>query len=189
MMGYELIRQVILELSDRWALGDDIFFLARAELDRFPQAREELEDTIAARKVRHKAVQRLEMPDVIDSQNLENLGLPEEVAETTDHLQGDGVAAGVGTGKARIVFDPREAGELGVGYVLVCPSTDPGWASLFADARGLIVERGGALSHGAIVARDFGIPAVVYPQATSRIPESAVIRVDGNRGIIAILED
>ena len=189
MMGYELIRQVILELSDRWALGDDIFFLTRTELDRFPRAREELENTIAARKVRHKAVQRLEMPDVIDSRNLENLGLPEEVAETTDHLEGDGVAAGVATGTARIVFDPREAGELGVEYVLVCPSTDPGWASLFADARALIVERGGALSHGAIVARDFGIPAVVCPQATSRIPEGAVIRVDGNRGIIAILED
>jgi pyruvate,water dikinase len=70
----------------------------------------------------------------------------------------------------------------------VCPSTDPGWTSLFASARGLIVEKGGVLSHGAIVARDFGIPAVVCPDATKRIKEGSKIRVDGNRGMIVVME-
>jgi pyruvate,water dikinase len=72
--------------------------------------------------------------------------------------------------------------------VLVCPSTDPGWTSLFVNARGLIVERGGVLSHGAIVARDFGIPAVVCPGATGRIRDGERVQVDGNRGEIRIVE-
>ena len=64
------------------------------------------------------------------------------------------MASGVASGIARIVLQPQEAGDLGTDYILVCPSTDPGWTPLFLSARGLIVERGGVLSHGAIVARD-----------------------------------
>ena len=103
-------------------------------------------------------------------------------------LHGDAVAAGVATGIARIVFDPRECGDLGTDYILVCPSTDPGWTPLFAGARGLVVERGGVLSHGAIVARDFGIPAVVCPQATSRLKDGDRLQVDGNRGEVRVVE-
>ena len=107
---------------------------------------------------------------------------------------GDGVyearaiASGVATGIARIVLDPREAGDLGSDYILVCPSTDPGWTPLFVHAKGLIVERGGVLSHGAIVARDFGLPAVVLEDAIRRIPDGARIEVDGNRGRIVRLQ-
>jgi pyruvate,water dikinase len=71
--------------------------------------------------------------------------------------------------------------------VLVCTSTDPGWTPLFVHARGVIVERGGMLSHGAIVARDFGIPAVVLKNATRLIPDGAAIRVDGTRGRVELL--
>jgi pyruvate,water dikinase len=85
------------------------------------------------------------------------------------------------------VFDPKEVGSIGTDYVLICPSTDPGWTPLFINARGLIVERGGILSHGAIVARDFGIPAVVCPNATRLIKNGQTIRVDGNHGWIHIL--
>ena len=73
-------------------------------------------------------------------------------------------------------------------YILVCPSTDPGWTPLFVNARGLVVERGGVLSHGAIVARDFGIPAVVCPAATKRIKDGSTLRLDGNRGMIYLTE-
>jgi pyruvate,water dikinase len=73
--------------------------------------------------------------------------------------------------------------------MLVCPSTDPGWTPLFLHARGLVVERGGVLSHGAIVARDFGIPAVACKDATKLIPDGCTIRVDGNRGQITIVEE
>jgi pyruvate,water dikinase len=182
MMGYELIRANIVALGQSLGLGSDIFFLRWDELADASAHR----DQIARRKVRWKSAQRLELPDVIDSDHLARLGEVEHLAAATE-LKGDAVAAGVATGQAAIVFDPREAGSLGQDYILVCPSTDPGWTPLFINARGLIVERGGILSHGAIVARDFGIPAVVCPNATRLIPNGATIRVDGNHGIVQVV--
>ena len=99
------------------------------------------------------------------------------------------LAGGVASGTAKIVFDPKEAGDLGQDAILICPSTDPGWTALFLNIRGLIVERGGALSHGAITARDFGIPAVTCPDATKRIKAGAAVRVDGNRGRITLIDE
>ena len=69
-----------------------------------------------------------------------------------------------------------------------CPTTDPSWAPLFVNARGLIVERGGVLSHGAIVARDFGIPAVVLKDASRLIANGATVKVDGNRGRVELVK-
>jgi rifampicin phosphotransferase len=183
MMGYELIRLAILELVRRWDLGREVFFLTLSELERFESRREQLLETAAQRQVRWKSLQRLDMPEVIDSRELDRLGLPRNY-ESAAEFNGDAVAAGVATGTARIVFDPREARELGANYILVCPSTDPGWTALFVNARGLVVEKGGVLSHGAIVARDFGIPAVVCPGATKRIKDGSKLRLDGNRGVI-----
>lgn len=187
MMGYELLRLAILELARRWNIGRDIFFLQLEELSQFERDRSRLEDAVAGRKVRWQALQRLDMPDVIDSNDLEQLGLPQQY-ESATRLDGEAIATGTATGTARIVFDPRQPRDLGTDYILVCPSTDPGWTSLFVNARGLVVERGGVLSHGAIVARDFGIPAVVCAGATSRIQDGKRIQVDGNRGEIRILE-
>jgi pyruvate,water dikinase len=187
MMGYELLRRVCLELGRRWNIGDDVFFLERDELDRFEHDRDGLASLIEQRKVQWQASRRLHLPDVIDSRNLDDLGLPPET-ETDGELEGLAVSTGVATGPVRIVHDPRECGELGSGYVLVCPSTDPGWTPLFVHAAGLVVERGGLLSHGAIVARDFGIPAVVLPGATTRLPPGSKVRLDGNRGRILVVE-
>lgn len=188
MMGYELIRLVIVELSRRWDLGRDVFFLHLEELSRFEAERSRLAEEIGRRKTRWQAFQRLDVAEVIDSADLEGLGLAPDVERAAD-LRGEPVAAGVATGTARIVFDPRTAGDLGTDYILVCPSTDPGWTPLFINARGLVVERGGVLSHGAIVARDFGIPAVVCPDATRLLPGGAAIRIDGNRGTISVLDE
>ena len=187
MMGYELIRLALAELARRWELGSDLFFLHLDELDRFEGDHERLTEAMAVRKIRWQSARRLDHPDVIDSDDLEKLGLP-RTFEAAAELEGDAVASGVSTGPARIVFDPTQAGDLGIGYILVCPSTDPGWTALFVNARGLVVERGGALSHGAIVARDFGIPAVVCPDATQRIPDGSTIRVDGNHGRITLID-
>ena len=188
MMGYELIRTAVLELSRRWDIGNDVFFLTLDELDCFEAGRAELLETARKRKVRWRSARRLDLPDVIDSNDLDNLGLP-RACEAAGDLAGEAVASGVATGVAAIVFDPRDAGDLGVGYVLVCPSTDPGWTPLFLNAAGLVVERGGILSHGAIVARDFGIPAVVCADATRRIPPGAEVRVDGNSGRITVVKE
>ena len=188
MMGYELIRLAILELARRWDLGREVFFLRADELAHFEGRRDELLEQAAARRIRWQSLQRLDMPDVVDSRDLVRLGLPRQY-ESAAELDGEAVSAGVSTGTARIVFDPRQRRHLGNDYILVCPSTDPGWTSLFVNARGLIVEKGGALSHGAIVARDFGIPAVVCPGATKRIQDGSKIRVDGNRGVVSIVKE
>ena len=187
MMGYETIRLAIVELGERWGLGRDVFFLHREELAGFESRRKELEGVIAERRIRWQSGKRLEMTDVVDSQNLENLGVPRQYEAATE-LSGEPIAAGVATGTARIVYDPQKAADLTTDYVLVCPSTDPGWTALFVHAKALIVERGGVLSHGAIVARDFGIPAVVCPDATRRVPDRTQVRVDGNRGLITLLK-
>ena len=91
------------------------------------------------------------------------------------------------TGPARVVLDPVGA-HLEPGEILVAPSTDPGWTPLFLTAGGLVMEMGGSNSHGAVVAREYGIPAVVgVPEATSRIETGQLITVDGASGLVTVL--
>jgi len=186
MMGYETIRLAILELARRWDLGRDVFFLKRQELPNYEFDPPRYAERIAARKVRWQSARRLEVADVVDSEDLASLGVAQQY-EDAEELTGEPVASGAATGTAQIVRDPGRTADLCEDYVLVCHSTDPGWTALFVRAKGLVVEQGGILSHGAIVARDFGIPAVVCPAATRRIPHGATVRVDGNGGTITIL--
>ena len=186
MMGYETIRTVITELAARWNLDRDIFFLLRDEFTTYEQRRDELTSVIASRILRWQSAKRLEMPAVIDSQHLDEFGLP-RCYDPARELTAEPIAMGVATGMARIIFDPQKMDDPSGDYVLVCPSIDPAWTPLFVRARALIVERGGVLSHAAIAARDFGIPALVCPEATRRIPDRAQVRVDGNRGLITVV--
>ncbi len=110
----------------------------------------------------------------------------ELVAEGADNaLRGTPASPGTVTAEARVILDPTGA-RLEPGEVLVAPSTDPGWTPLFLTAGGLVMELGGALSHGAVVAREYGIPAVVgVPDATERIVTGEQITVDGSSGMVA----
>jgi pyruvate,water dikinase len=101
-------------------------------------------------------------------------------------LAGVPASAGTATGPARVVLEPVGA-QLAPGEILVAPSTDPGWTPLFLTAGGLVMEMGGANSHGAVVAREYGIPAVVgVPAATSSIATGQEITVDGTHGLVAL---
>jgi pyruvate,water dikinase len=106
-------------------------------------------------------------------------------------LEGSGISgapasAGRVTGRARVILDPHGA-KLEPGEILVAPSTDPGWTPLFLTAGGLVMEMGGSMSHGAVVAREYGIPAVVgVPLATTRIRDGQTITVDGTTGQVAV---
>jgi pyruvate,water dikinase len=92
------------------------------------------------------------------------------------------------TGIARVLYSPQESARLQPGEILVAPSTDPGWTPLFLLASGLVMETGGYLSHGAIVAREYGIPAVLnVPLATQRIPDGSSILLDGAQGVVQVL--
>ena len=86
------------------------------------------------------------------------------------------------------MVEPPEDARMEAGEILVAPFTDPGWTPLFIHAKGLVLEVGGLLTHGAIVAREYGIPAVVgVDQATRKIKTGDRIRVNGNTGIVVIL--
>jgi pyruvate,water dikinase len=183
-----LVREVTQVLGERWDLGRDVYFLERGELALFRADRARFLEAIGERKTRWQAFQRMPVPEILRAGDLEAIGREEERPAFGDGVfTGTGVASGVGSGAARLLRSPSEAGDLSSGYVLVCPTTDPSWTPLFVHAAGLVVERGGMLSHGAIVARDFGIPAVVLPQATRLIPDGAVVRIDGNKGRVEIL--
>ena len=109
---------------------------------------------------------------------------------TPGALLGTGVPAspGVATGPVRVVRDPGDHGGFGAGDVLVCATTSPAWTPLLAVAGAVVTETGGLLAHAAIVAREFGIPAVVsVADATTRLVDGVAVRVDGRRGTIEAL--
>jgi phosphohistidine swiveling domain-containing protein len=104
-------------------------------------------------------------------------------------ISGTAVSPGVAEGIVRVIRDPHGA-RLEPGEILVCPGTDPAWTPLFLSAGGLVTEVGGLMTHGAVVAREYGIPAVVgVAQATTRLTTGMRIRVDGGRGSITILDE
>ncbi|MEV4183485.1 PEP/pyruvate-binding domain-containing protein [Streptosporangium canum] len=134
------------------------------------------EDAARERRRRH-------LPRVLLSDGTE----PEAVAiaaPVDGALTGTPASAGSVTGAARVVLDPVGA-HLEPGEILVCPSTDPGWTPLFLTAGGLVMEMGGANSHGAVVAREYGIPAVVgVARATEHIVTGQRITLDGTSGMV-----
>jgi len=103
-------------------------------------------------------------------------------------LTGVAASPGVVTGRARVVLDPVTT-ELDEGDILVCETTDPSWVALFLVAGAVVTDYGGMLSHGPIVARELGIPCVCGTEVGSRrIRDGQLIRVDGDAGLVEILE-
>lgn len=109
--------------------------------------------------------------------------------EVGESIQGFPGCPGVSEGRARVLLDSADPSALGPGDVLVAPSTDPSWTPLFVPAGGVVVDVGAALSHAIIVSRELGIPCVVSAtDATKRIPDGALVRVDGDTGTVTVLE-
>jgi pyruvate,water dikinase len=106
-----------------------------------------------------------------------------------EQLRGLPGCPGVVEGRARVILDPNDPFALGPGDVLVAPITDPSWTPLFVPAAGVVVDVGAALSHAIIVSRELGIPCVVSAtDATRRIPNGAMVRVDGGTGVVTVIE-
>jgi phosphoenolpyruvate synthase/pyruvate phosphate dikinase len=104
-----------------------------------------------------------------------------------DALTGVGACGGRTTANAAILLDVTQSHRLKPGDILVTRQTDPGWGPIFPLISGLVIERGGMLSHGAIIAREFGIPSVVgVKDATRRIQHGGSITVDGDRGLVLV---
>lgn len=112
----------------------------------------------------------------------------QNISSKSKILQGLPLSAGIYEGKVRVVFDPNTS-KLQEGEILVTESTNPAWTPLFITAKGLIMEYGGPVSHGGIVAREYGIPAVVgIPSATDLLKDGQMVRVNGETGTVEILD-
>jgi pyruvate,water dikinase len=176
--GAELARQ------GRLARAGDVFFLDFAEV-RQALGGTDMQDLVARRQgAYYLELERRHIPRMLLSDGTE----PETViavgAAADGSLVGSPASAGIATAPARVILDPVGA-HLEPGEILVAPSTDPGWTPLFLTAGGLVMEMGGPNSHGAVVAREYGIPAVVgVPDATSRLRTGQEITVDGGAGTV-----
>jgi pyruvate,water dikinase len=186
MLGYEQIRRALLELDGRYALDGGIFYLVPDELQLLMNGKD-FSDVIATRKMERELMLQIEVPDVIFSDSLEQIGAP-MATDAAEMYTGVAVSAGIATGKARVLLTPADIRPSDRDYILVCPSTDPAWTPLFLHAAGLVMERGGILSHGAVVAREYGVPAVAnIPNATRHIADGQRLHIDGKAGTVSIL--
>jgi len=115
--------------------------------------------------------------------------IPEEIEGGGGVMQGTGTSSGEVTGVARVVRNLENIGRVQKDDILICNSTDPGWASVFLIIRGLVIETGGMLAHGACLSREYGLPAVTLSRAISLIPDGALITVNGDTGQVTIVDE
>jgi len=181
MLAYDLLRDLALEAGRRLDIGADVFLLREEELfDSLSTGIAPLH-LLERRRLARAAEAEIDLPHLITEDKIATLGERIET-ELTGKIPAFPISGGAASGPARIILSPEEAGDPGDGYILVCPSTDPNWTPLFAKAAGLVIERGGMLSHGAVVAREMGIPAVVCDGATRLLKDGETVAVDGNHG-------
>ncbi len=193
LRGYALIRRALVELDRRYGLGGEIFFLTLDDLPELVKLAEGKApamffERIEKSKRRRQIALSLPLPTVIFSDDLEAVGR-ELSHESGSVMQGVPLSAGVVEAPAWVLQDVAGARMPHEPYILVCPSTDPAWMPLFVQARGLVMETGGMLSHGAIVAREFGLPAVAgIADVHRRIKTGQRLRIDGATGLVNMLE-
>jgi phosphohistidine swiveling domain-containing protein len=194
------VRRLALALGEKLVrlghLGaaEDVFYLHTAELRDLCAGKflfpETLPDLITLRR---RALERCEVrepPECFVLPEGAYFRARDPVASCVEGstLHGVGASSGRARGTARVILDPFRD-RLEPGDILVARSTDPGWTALFAIAGALVLERGGILSHGAIVAREFGVPAVVGVEGiTRRLRGGEQVSVDGDTGEVVILE-
>jgi len=167
----------------------DIFYVGFWELYKALQTGGSLIEVAAQRKEEYNHFRKLSTPRVLTSEGEEIKAEYKREDLPEGALPGMAVSSGVVEGIARVITDPSNA-SLNKGEILVAPFTDPGWTPLFINAAGLVMEIGGLLTHGTVVAREYGMPAVVgISDATKKIRSGQRIRVDGNAGFVIILEE
>ncbi len=192
-----VVRQALLEAGEllaaqgMLACPEDIFFLHLWELKdlaagALPDAQRLVEQR---RQTYQREMNRRRVPRILLSDGTSYYDGAGSRAEQGDGaLTGSPVSAGTVEGTVRVVLDPHGS-RLLPGEILVCPATDPAWTPLFLAAGGLVMEIGGMMTHGSVVAREYGIPAVVgVSQATTRLRTGQRVRVDGSLGTVQVLE-
>jgi pyruvate,water dikinase len=173
-----------------------VFMLLNDELDAFVADPKSFTAKLAERETQWRSLWLLETPYFVEGDRhvpeIEELPKRIEVkvepVKTGDVLQGNAGCSGVVRGRARVILDPSDPSALEFGDILIAPNTDPAWTPLFIPAGGVVVDVGALNSHSIIVSRELGIPCVVsVVNATRRIPDGAMIEVNGDLGTVTIL--
>jgi pyruvate,water dikinase len=168
--------------------ADEAFWFSLEELEGILRTRRVDRAVLDGRRERFERDAGLRPPHVITSEG-EVVTAKAGAAVPEGALGGSAASAGVVEGRARVVRK-LEGSKLERGEILVAPYTDPAWTPLFPLASGLVTEVGGLMTHGAVVAREYGIPAVVgVDRATEAIPDGALVRVNGSEGYVEIVRE
>ena len=166
---------------------EDIFYLTFEELHEVVRTNTLDIEIIKKRKDEHKLYKKLTPPRVITSDGEIITGKYNRENLPADAIVGLPVSSGVIEGRARVILDMEDA-NFEEGDILVTPFTDPSWTPLFVSIKGLVTEVGGLMTHGAVIAREYGLPAIVgVENATKRIKDGQQIRVNGTDGYIEIV--
>jgi phosphohistidine swiveling domain-containing protein len=171
--------------------ADDILYLRRAEVPALISAPADVRPHIAARRAEHAHFRTVVPPRVIGRPTSDEPGGRFDgvrfAKEDDAVVRGTGASVGIVTGPARVVLGPDDFERVQPGDILVAPSSNPSWVALFAIAGGLVTNTGGVLSHAAVVAREFGLPAVVGTgDATTRIVDGQMLELDGTTGFVRL---
>jgi rifampicin phosphotransferase len=190
---YFVYKQALLEEAERLVQADvlrekeDIFYLTFQELHDVVRTNQVDDRLIRQRKDAFRSYQALTPPRVLTSDGEAIAGAYRRDDVPAGALVGLPVSAGTVEGRARVILDMAEA-DLEAGDILVTAYTDPSWTPLFVAIRGLVTEVGGLMTHGAVIAREYGLPAVVgVENATKLIKDGQRIRVHGTDGYVEIL--
>jgi rifampicin phosphotransferase len=186
-----ILRRSLLELGRRLhnagalTQAEDVFHLRFEEIEAIADPGRADSDKLRA-VVRTRSARRQELDGV-------RLIDPTAVFPARDLgealITGTPASSGTATGRVRLIREPAEFGRLVAGEVLVCPYTNPAWTPLFQRAAAVVVDSGGAVSHAAIVAREYGIPAVMGTgTGTSTLTDGQLVSVDGNRGRVTAIQ-
>jgi pyruvate,water dikinase len=201
---YSRLRRIALAIGDHLVADgridrrDEVFMLTVGEIDdllagacMFP---DDMRETTRIRRRAHERFASVHPPDTMrlprGAYFASDQGRSPSALPADERLTGTSACGGRSTGRAVVLAGVAEAHRLEPGDILVARQTDPGWAPVFPLISGLVVERGGMLSHGAIIAREFGIPSVVgVADATRRIRSGAMVCLDGDAGTVRIISD
>jgi pyruvate,water dikinase len=190
---YFVYKQALRREADALVCADviadrrDIYYLTFDELREGVRTQRIDRALIEARKEEHRAFERLEAPRVITSDGEVMRGTYKSRPVPAGALVGLAVSSGVVEGRARVIAAIEDA-DLEAGDILVTSFTDPSWTPLFVSIAGLVTEAGGLMTHGAVIAREYALPAVVgVQQATQRIRDGQRIRLNGTDGYVELL--
>jgi phosphohistidine swiveling domain-containing protein len=182
-------------LTDRGLLAEknDIFFLSRDEVYRLLGGNTLYHElTLSKIAARRRDFQRyydreVTLPAYLQRDRPALLGTTQSSA--TGMFRGTATSRGTTTGTARIVKRLKDIGRVNAGEILVCNSTDPGWTPVFLVIAGIVTETGGINSHASCLSREYGFPSVQLADAMQLIPDGATITVDGDTGVVHLLDD